>query len=77
MIRQASLPAQPTAEHPHVANYLVIVRYHCHYQYFERWSFYGISDVSVAASLVMILFFLTLCLGIVAWIFKTGYRIKP
>nr|WP_298413298.1 ABC transporter permease [uncultured Halomonas sp.] len=42
-----------------------------------RWSFYGISDVSVAASLAMILLFLGLCLGVVAWIFKTGYRIKP
>ncbi|WP_048306783.1 ABC transporter permease [Halomonas sp. PR-M31] len=42
-----------------------------------RWSFYGISDVSVTASLAMILLFLGLCLGVVAWIFKTGYRIKP
>ena len=42
-----------------------------------RWSFYGISDVSVAASLAMIVVFLALCLAIVGWIFKTGYRIKP
>ncbi|SHF23363.1 ABC-2 type transport system permease protein [Modicisalibacter ilicicola DSM 19980] len=42
-----------------------------------RWSFYGISDVSVGASLVTILLFLGLCLGTVAWIFRTGYRIKP
>ncbi|WP_227370254.1 ABC transporter permease [Halomonas sp. M20] len=42
-----------------------------------RWSFYGISDVSLGASLAMILLFLGLCLGVVAWIFKTGYRIKP
>ncbi|WP_280562930.1 MULTISPECIES: ABC transporter permease [unclassified Chromohalobacter] len=42
-----------------------------------RWSFYGISDVSVGASLLMILIFLGLCLALVGWIFKTGYNIKP
>jgi len=41
-----------------------------------RWSFYGIADVSMGVSLVMILVFLALCLGIVAWMFKTGYRLK-
>ncbi len=41
-----------------------------------RWSFYGIADVSVWLSLAMTLFFLFLCLAIVAWIFKTGYRLK-
>jgi ABC-2 type transport system permease protein len=41
-----------------------------------RWSFYGIADVNVWLSLAMTLFFLFLCLGIVAWIFKTGYRLK-
>src|SRR4029450_6234456 len=41
-----------------------------------RWSFYGIADVSVALSLGMTLGFLIACLGIVAWIFKTGYRLK-
>lgn len=41
-----------------------------------RWSFYEISDVSVAVSLAMILVFLTACTLIVAWIFKTGYHIK-
>ncbi|GGX77169.1 transport permease protein [Litchfieldella qijiaojingensis] len=42
-----------------------------------RWSFYGISDVSVGASLFMILLFLGICLAVVSWIFKTGYRLKP
>ncbi|EPC03272.1 sugar ABC transporter permease [Litchfieldella anticariensis FP35 = DSM 16096] len=42
-----------------------------------RWSFYGISDVSLGASLTMILLFLALSLAVVSWIFKTGYRIKP
>lgn len=41
-----------------------------------RWSFYEISDVSVGMSLGMILLFLTACILIVAWIFKTGYHIK-
>jgi ABC-2 type transport system permease protein len=41
-----------------------------------RWSFYGISDVSVGLSLGMTLVFLALCLATVGWIFKTGYRIK-
>ncbi|QJQ94224.1 MULTISPECIES: ABC transporter permease [Halomonadaceae] len=42
-----------------------------------RWSFYGISDVSVIASLGMILLFLAICLAAVGFIFKTGYRLKP
>jgi ABC-2 type transport system permease protein len=42
-----------------------------------RWSFYGIADVSVGVSLGMTCVFLLVCLAIVAWIFRTGYRIKP
>ncbi len=41
-----------------------------------RWSFYGVSDVSVEISAGMTLLFLALCLGIVRWMFKTGYRLK-
>ena len=41
-----------------------------------RWSFYGVSDVSVGISLAMTLLFMAMCLGGVAWIFKTGYRLK-
>ncbi|HMJ52930.1 MAG TPA: ABC transporter permease [Polyangiaceae bacterium] len=41
-----------------------------------RWSFYGVSDVSVDVSVTMTLVFLVLCLGIVRWMFKTGYRLK-
>jgi ABC-2 type transport system permease protein len=41
-----------------------------------RWSFYGSSDVGFAASLAMTLVFLAICLAIVAWIFRTGYRLK-
>ncbi|WP_187968045.1 ABC transporter permease [Aquibium microcysteis] len=41
-----------------------------------RWSFFGQSDVNVVISLGMTFAFLALCLGIVAWIFRTGYRLK-
>jgi ABC-2 type transport system permease protein len=41
-----------------------------------RWSFYGISDVSVTLSLGMTLLFMVLCLIIIGWVFKTGYRLK-
>ncbi|MGE0846009.1 MAG: ABC transporter permease [Flavobacteriaceae bacterium] len=41
-----------------------------------RWSFFGSSDVSIGASVGMTLFFLALCLGVVIWIFRTGYRLK-
>jgi len=41
-----------------------------------RWSFYEISDVSVAVSLSMTLAFLAACIAIIWWIFRTGYRLK-
>jgi len=41
-----------------------------------RWSFYDTSDVGVAVSLAAVLGFLLLCLAIVWWIFRTGYRLK-
>jgi ABC-2 type transport system permease protein len=41
-----------------------------------RWSFYGLSDVSLTLSLAMTLVFMAVCLAIVAWIFRTGYRLK-
>ncbi len=41
-----------------------------------RWSFYGHSDVGIGFSLLAIVGFLAVLLGIVAWIFKTGYRLK-
>ena len=41
-----------------------------------RWSFYGVSDVSIVTSTIMILAFLGVCILIVCWIFKTGYKIK-
>ncbi|QSX74634.1 ABC transporter permease [Lysobacter arenosi] len=41
-----------------------------------RWSFYGIADVNVGISAAAILGFLTLCLAIVWWIFRTGWKLK-
>jgi len=41
-----------------------------------RWSFYESSDVGVGLSLAMTLVFFLLCLAVVGWIFKTGYRLK-
>jgi ABC-2 type transport system permease protein len=41
-----------------------------------RWSFYGTSDIDVAVSLAMTLGFFAICLVVVWWIFRTGYRLK-
>jgi ABC-2 type transport system permease protein len=41
-----------------------------------RWSFYEIADVHVGVSLAMIALFLSTCMALVWWIFKTGYQVK-
>ena len=41
-----------------------------------RWSFYGNADVNIVLSLIMTVFFLLFCVGVIFWIFKTGYKIK-
>jgi ABC-2 type transport system permease protein len=41
-----------------------------------RWSFFETADVSVALSLAMTVLFLVLCMAVVWWTFRTGYRIK-
>ncbi len=41
-----------------------------------RWSFYGKSDVNVVASAAATLCFMALCVAAVAWIFRTGYKLK-
>jgi ABC-2 type transport system permease protein len=41
-----------------------------------RWSFYGSGDVSLGASLGMTALFMFICLAIIYWIFRTGYRLK-
>ena len=41
-----------------------------------RWSFYGVADVNIGISLAAILGFLALCLAVVWWIFRTGWKLK-
>jgi len=41
-----------------------------------RWSFFEVSDVSVWVSFSVIMVFLVLCLAVVSWMFKTGYKLK-
>jgi ABC-2 type transport system permease protein len=41
-----------------------------------RWCFYGIADVNILASFGMTAGFFVLCLGVISWIFRTGYRLK-
>jgi ABC-2 type transport system permease protein len=41
-----------------------------------RWTFYGVSDVPVAASFALTAAFFAVCLAVVTWIFRTGYRLK-
>lgn len=41
-----------------------------------RWSFFEVSDVSVGLSLFMVLVFLSACMLVVWWMFRTGYRLK-
>ncbi|MDX1453395.1 MAG: ABC transporter permease [Oleiphilaceae bacterium] len=41
-----------------------------------RWAFYGVADVHIGISVGMTFVFMLICLGILSWIFKTGYRLK-
>jgi len=41
-----------------------------------RWSFYELSDVNVVVSMICITVFMLVCFGIVAWMFKTGYKLR-
>jgi len=41
-----------------------------------RWAFYGKADVAVVVSLGMTIAFMTICVGAIAWIFRTGYRLR-
>ncbi|OYW38673.1 MAG: sugar ABC transporter permease, partial [Brevundimonas sp. 12-68-7] len=41
-----------------------------------RWAFYGVSDVGVEISVAAMATFFLICLGVVGWMFKTGYRLK-
>lgn len=41
-----------------------------------RWSFYEVSDVNIEFSLLMIAFFLSACVAVIYFIFKTGWGLK-
>jgi ABC-2 type transport system permease protein len=41
-----------------------------------RWSFYGKSDVNVVLSVSMTVAFMLICLSVIAWMFRTGYKLK-
>jgi ABC-2 type transport system permease protein len=41
-----------------------------------RWSFYGVADVHIAVSTGMTLGFMAVCLGLVWWLFRTGYKLR-
>lgn len=41
-----------------------------------RWTFYGQGDVAIGVSLAATVAFFALCLSVVMWMFKTGYRLK-
>lgn len=41
-----------------------------------RWSFFGSSDVHIGVSLAMTLGFMVVCLAVISWMFRTGYRLK-
>ena len=41
-----------------------------------RWSFFEVADVGIETSLMVISVFLTMCIGLVIWIFKSGYQLR-
>jgi ABC-2 type transport system permease protein len=41
-----------------------------------RWAFFGTADVSITLSLFAIAGFTAVCMGVIWWIFKTGYRLR-
>lgn len=41
-----------------------------------RWTFFGAADVPIGASLVAVAIFLTICLSVIFWVFRTGHRLK-
>jgi ABC-2 type transport system permease protein len=41
-----------------------------------RWSFYSVADVPVASSAAVTVAIIAVCMAVIAWMFKTGYRLK-
>jgi ABC-2 type transport system permease protein len=41
-----------------------------------RWSFYSVADVPVWSSLAVMVGINAVCMAVIAWMFRTGYRLK-
>ena len=41
-----------------------------------RWSFYSVADVPVWSSVLVTLAIIAVCMAVIAWMFRTGYRLK-
>jgi ABC-2 type transport system permease protein len=41
-----------------------------------RWTFYGKADVSIGLAVGLTFLFLGLCIGILAWIFRSGWKLR-
>ena len=41
-----------------------------------RWSFYGKADIDIAVSLSIVVAFMALCIAVIWWMFRTGYKLK-
>ncbi len=41
-----------------------------------RWTFFGRGDVGIEFSLLFIAAMLAVCLAVIGWVFRTGYRLK-
>lgn len=41
-----------------------------------RWTFFGKGDVGIEVSMAAVAFFFALCLAVIFWVFRTGYRLK-
>jgi len=41
-----------------------------------RWAFYGTADINIVISLGITVSFMIVCIGIIVWIFRTGYRLR-
>ena len=41
-----------------------------------RWSFYSVTDVPVWSSIAVMLAIIVICMAVIAWMFRTGYRLK-
>jgi ABC-2 type transport system permease protein len=41
-----------------------------------RWSFYSVADVPVWSSVAVTIGIIAICMAVITWMFRTGYRLK-